>query len=93
MEAAGGDIVVPVMASQPSTLSFAGHVTIERACRHGPSAHETHPDRPYGITIDGEYFSLQSHLFLRCASGASAVGKGPVFVRTAGDPTAGMSGP
>jgi len=63
MEAAGGDIVAPVMASQPSTLSFAGHVTIERACRHGSSANETHPDRPYGITIDGEYFSLQSPLF------------------------------
>lgn len=58
MEVAGGDIVAPVMASQTSTLSFAGHVTIERACRHGSSAIETRPDGPDGISIDGEHFSL-----------------------------------
>ena len=54
--AAGGDIVAPLMASQPSTTSLAGHVTIERACRHGSSANQAHLGRPYGITIDGEYF-------------------------------------
>jgi hypothetical protein len=58
MEAAEGDIVAPVMASQTSTLSFARHVTIERAFRHGSGAIETCPDGPDSISIDGEHFSL-----------------------------------